>query len=206
MKDREDIPPEQTENLANYDIASSQQTQSVEADTVEPKTSSTPTETSSPGSDRPRSKKWLVFLVILVLLVLISTATGIIVVPKFYRTYATVKSVTNQTLPHVKTTEQAIPTPTPLPNDLAGLDHFNLLLLGSDTDSKFEGGRVLTQTVIVVRIDFVHHHVTMLSLPRDLWVPSDEGYCCAKLDEISLYETDGATTPLEAKLYGFAHT
>jgi LCP family protein required for cell wall assembly len=206
VKDREDIPPEQTENLANYDIASSQQTESVEADTVEPKTSSTPTETSSPGSDRPRSKKWLVFLVILVLLVLISTATGIIVVPKLYRTYATVKSVTNQTLPHVKTTEQAIPTPTPLPNDLAGLDHLNLLLLGSDTDSKFEGGRVLTQTVIVVRIDFVHHHVTMLSLPRDLWVPSDEGYCCAKLDEISLNETDGATTPLEAKLYGFAHT
>lgn len=81
MKDREDIPPEQTENLANYDIASSQQTQSVEADTVEPKTSSTPTETSSPGSDRPRSTQWQVLQVSLVLLVLISTVTGIIVVP-----------------------------------------------------------------------------------------------------------------------------
>ena len=90
--------------------------------------------------------------------------------------------------------------------DLAGLGHLNLLLLASDTDSKFEGGAVLTQTDMVVRIDFVHHHVTMLSLPRDLWIPSDEGYCCNKLDEISLYETDNATTPLDVKLHGFAHT
>src|SRR5260370_9263004 len=115
MKDREDIPPEQTENLANYDIASSQQTESVEADTVEPKTSSTPTETSSPGSDQPRSKKWLVFLAILVLLVFINPATGIIVVPTLYRTYAAVQSVTIQPLPHVKTADHPLPAPTPLP-------------------------------------------------------------------------------------------
>ena len=90
----------------------------------------------------------------------------------------------NQALPHVKTTEQGIdiPSPTSLPTDLADLGHLNLLLLASDTDSKFEGGRVLTQTDIVVRMDFTHHHVTMLSLPRDLWIPSDEGYCCNKLD------------------------
>jgi LCP family protein required for cell wall assembly len=156
------------------------------------------------GREWPRSKKWRIFQVSLVLL--ISTITGIIVVPRLYQIYAAVKSATDQALPHVKTTRQAIPSPTSLPNDLASLDHLNLLLLGSDTDAKFEGGRVLTQTDIVVRIDFAHHHVTMLSLPRDLWVPSDEGYCCAKLDEISLNETDRATTPLDAKLHGFAHT
>jgi LCP family protein required for cell wall assembly len=212
MKDQEDIPSEQTEVPADYDIAASQQTESVVADTVETKTSST--ETSSQGRhlpwrsshSRPRSKKWRVFQVSLVLLLFISTVAGIIVVPRLYRTYTIVKSVTSQTLPHVQTTGQAIPSPTSLPNDLTGLDHLNLLLLGSDTDSKFEGGRVLTQTDIVVRIDLAHHHVTMLSLPRDLWVPSDEGWCCAKLDEISLNETDGATTPLDAKLHGFAHT
>ena len=65
---------------------------------------------------------------------------------------------------------------------------------------------MLNQTDMVVRIDFVHHHVMMLSLPRDLWIPSDEGYCCNKLDEISLNETDNATTPLGVKLHGFAHT
>jgi LCP family protein required for cell wall assembly len=164
-----------------------------------------PNTKASPGK-KPRSKKLRVLLISLVLLLLLSAVSGIIVVPKLYHTYEVMKSVTNQMLPHVKTTAQAIPSPTSLPNDLAGLDHLNLLLLGSDTDSKFEGGRVLTQTDIVVRIDLTHHHVTMLSLPRDLWIPSDAGYCCSKLDEISLYETDGATTPLEAKLHGFAHT
>jgi LCP family protein required for cell wall assembly len=157
---------------------------------------------------RPHSKKWRVIWVSLVLLLLISTVTGIIIVPRLYRIDTALKSVTNQALPHVQTTEQVmnIPSPTSLPKDLADLGHLNLLLLASDTDSKFAGGRVLTQTDIVVRIDFTHHHVTMLSLPRDLWIPSDEGYCCNKLDEISLYETDNATTPLDVKLHGFAHT
>ncbi len=221
VKDQEGISSEQTEIPTNDDMASSQQTESASADTVETKTPLTVISSSGRflfrvqqrlhllwgrGRSRPRSKKWRVFQVSLVLLLLISTVTGIIVVPRLYQIYAAVKSSTNQTLPHVKTTGQAIPSPTSLPNDLASLDHLNLLLLGSDTDSKFEGGRVLTQTDIVVRIDLAHHHVTMLSLPRDLWVPSDEGYCCAKLDEISLNETDGATTSLAAKLHGFAHT
>src|SRR6266516_1681428 len=192
VKDQEGISSEQTEIPTNDDMASSQQTESASADTVETKTPLTVISSSGRfifrvqqrlhllwgrGRSRPRSKKWRVFQVSLVLLLLISTVTGIIVVPRLYQIYAAVKSSTNQTLPHVKTTGQAIPSPTSLPNDLASLDHLNLLLLGSDTDSKFEGGRVLTQTDIVVRIDLAHHHVTMLSLPRDLWVPSDEGYC-----------------------------
>jgi LCP family protein required for cell wall assembly len=149
-----------------------------------------------------------VIWVSLLVLLLISMVTGVILVPRLYRIDTALQSITNQTLPHVKTTEQVIdiPSPTSLPTDLAVLGHFNLLLLASDTDSKFAGGAVLTQTDMVVRIDFVHHHVTMLSLPRDLWIPSDEGYCCNKLDEISLNETDNATTPLGAKLHGFAHT
>jgi LCP family protein required for cell wall assembly len=160
-------------------------------------------------TSQPRSQKWRVFWISVVLLLLISgTATGIILVPKLYRIDTALKSVTNQALPHIKTTGQAIviPSPTSLPKDLAGLDHLNLLLLASDTDAKFEGDGVLTQTDMVVRIDFVHHHVTMLSLPRDLWIPSDEWDCCNKLDEISLNETDNATTPLDVKLHGFAHT
>lgn len=162
-----------------------------------------------PDSSRPRSKKWrVIWISVVLLLLMIGAATGIILVPGLYRINTALNSATNQTLPHVKTIEKAIdiPTPTSLPNDLAHLNHLNLLLLASDTDAKFAGGGVLTQTDMVVRIDFVHHHVTMLSLPRDLWIPSDEGYCCYKLDEISSNETDNATTPLGAKLHGFAHT
>jgi LCP family protein required for cell wall assembly len=169
-----------------------------------------PSKKASKGGffSRSRSKKWRVIWVSLLVLLLISTVTGIILVPKLYRIDTALQSITSQTLPHVKSTEQVIdiPSPTALPTDLAVLGHFTLLLLASDTDSKFAGGAVLTQTDMVVRIDFTHHHVTMLSLPRDLWIPTDEGYCCNKLDEISLNETDNATTPLGAKLHGFAHT
>jgi anionic cell wall polymer biosynthesis LytR-Cps2A-Psr (LCP) family protein len=133
---------------------------------------------------RPRSQKWRVFWVGLVLLLLISTVTAFIIVPRLYRIDTALKSATNQALPHVQTTEQVIdiPSPTSLPQDLARLNHLNLLLLACDTDSKFAGCGVLTQTDMVVRIDFVHHHVTMLSLPRDLWILNGEGYCCNKLD------------------------
>jgi LCP family protein required for cell wall assembly len=46
---------------------------------------------------------------------------------------------------------------------------FTLLLLGSDSDSKFKGD-YLTQSMILTRVDPVTKHVTMLSIPRDLWV------------------------------------
>ena len=81
---------------------------------------------------RQRSKKWRVIWISLVLLLLISTITGIIIVPRLYRIDTALKSATNQALPHVKTTEQVIdiPSPTSLPKDLADLGHLNLLLRG----------------------------------------------------------------------------
>jgi hypothetical protein len=87
---------------------------------------------SRSGSDRPRSKRWRVMWVSLLLLLLISTVTGIMIVPRLYRIDTTLKSVTNQTLPQVHTHEQAviIPSPTSLPKDLARLNHLNLLLRG----------------------------------------------------------------------------
>src|SRR5579864_5407044 len=46
---------------------------------------------------------------------------------------------------------------------------FTLLLLGSDSDSKFKGD-YLTQSMILTRVDPATRHVTMLSIPRDLGV------------------------------------
>jgi LCP family protein required for cell wall assembly len=46
---------------------------------------------------------------------------------------------------------------------------FTLLLLGSDSDSKFKGD-YLTQSMILTRVDPATKQVTMLSIPRDLWV------------------------------------
>jgi LCP family protein required for cell wall assembly len=49
---------------------------------------------------------------------------------------------------------------------------FTVLLLGSDNDAaKFDKDHLLTQTMILVRIDPAAKQATMLSIPRDLWVP-----------------------------------
>jgi LCP family protein required for cell wall assembly len=57
----------------------------------------------------------------------------------------------------------------------------NILLLGSDTDQKFQG-TYLAQTDIVVTIDPASHTVGMLSIPRDFYIPVP-GYGLHKLDE-----------------------
>ena len=48
---------------------------------------------------------------------------------------------------------------------------FTVLLLGSDDDAKFPPDRLNTQSMILVRVDPVARQATMLSIPRDLWVP-----------------------------------
>src|SRR6266852_7701246 len=59
---------------------------------------------------------------------------------------------------------------TPAPSAAPGAP-FTVLLLGSDDDGKNKSP--LTQSMILVRVDPVGKHVTMLSIPRDLWVNGD---------------------------------
>src|SRR6266705_4438300 len=68
-------------------------------------------------------------------------------------------------------------------------DPFTVLLLGSDDDSKFAGDQLNTQSMILVRVDPATKQATMLSIPRDLWVPiPNEG-----MGKISwAYRTGGA--------------
>ena len=66
----------------------------------------------------------------------------------------------------------------PLPTGKAG---FTVLLLGSDNDPKFVAGHILTQSMILVRVIPATHQVSMLSIPRDLWVPLATGGT-AKID------------------------
>jgi LCP family protein required for cell wall assembly len=62
----------------------------------------------------------------------------------------------------------AIPNLDPKP---ASATPFTVLLLGSDDDSKFPPDRLNTQSMILVRVDPASRQATMLSIPRDLWVP-----------------------------------
>jgi LCP family protein required for cell wall assembly len=63
---------------------------------------------------------------------------------------------------------------TPTPSAAPGAP-FTVLLLGSDDDLKFDPKHVLTQSMILVRVDPASKHVTMESIPRDLWVPLSTG-------------------------------
>jgi LCP family protein required for cell wall assembly len=72
---------------------------------------------------------------------------------------------------------------TPTPSAAPGAP-FTVLLLGSDDDGK--NASPLTQSMILVRVDPVSKHVTMLSIPRDLWVPLSVGGS-AKIDAAYAY-------------------
>ena len=52
---------------------------------------------------------------------------------------------------------------------------FTVLLLGSDDDAKFAHDRILTQSMILVRVVPASNEVTFLSIPRDLYVPLASG-------------------------------
>jgi LCP family protein required for cell wall assembly len=81
----------------------------------------------------------------------------------------------------------ATPTPSPAAGQAAATTSppvaaapapsqaFTVLLLGSDNDSKFQSDQVLTQSMILARVDPVTKHVVMLSIPRDLYVPLYSG-------------------------------
>lgn len=87
---------------------------------------------------------------------------------------------TGQSTIQSRTASGAKPSPSPSIGALAGPTPvaggaFTVLLLGSDDDSKFQSDAVLTQSMILVRIIPATRHVTMLSIPRDLWVPLSSG-------------------------------
>lgn len=62
----------------------------------------------------------------------------------------------------------------------------NFLVLGSDDDKKKEEAQPLTQSMIVVTVDQLHHSVGLLSIPRDFYVPIP-GHGMAKIDLANKY-------------------
>ena len=78
---------------------------------------------------------------------------------------------------------------------------FTVLLLGSDNDAKFSGNEVLTQSMILTRVDPQTHHVVMLSIPRDLFVPLSTGGT-DKIDKAYLHGgASAAVTTVENNLH-----
>jgi LCP family protein required for cell wall assembly len=104
----------------------------------------------------------------------------------FFPALRAAAQVTGQTvtIPSPSAVAAAVPSPPP-----AAGAAFTVLLLGSDDDEKFDPKQVLTQSMILVRVDPAAKQVTMMSIPRDLWVPLSVGYT-AKID--AAYANGGA--------------
>ncbi len=66
-------------------------------------------------------------------------------------------------------------------------DQTNILLLGSDNDQKFTGNP-LTQTMMIVHIDFAKKEIDMFSIPRDLWVKMPGKDLYGKIDQASEFK------------------
>lgn len=63
----------------------------------------------------------------------------------------------------------------------------NILLLGSDNDQKFTG-YPLTQTMMVVHVDYGKNEMDIFSIPRDLWVRMPEREIFGKIGQAAEYE------------------
>ncbi len=82
----------------------------------------------------------------------------------------------HQAAPTASVAPSASAAPATTPAAVAGSGSaFTVLLLGSDNDAKFASNVVLTQSMILARVDPTTKHVTMLSIPRDLYVPLSTG-------------------------------
>jgi LCP family protein required for cell wall assembly len=83
-------------------------------------------------------------------------------------------------------------SPSPSPSPIAvSQGAFTVLLLGSDDDSKFSSDHVLTQSMILVRVNPATKEVVMLSIPRDLYVHLSTGGF-GKIDGAYSYGAAGA--------------
>jgi polyisoprenyl-teichoic acid--peptidoglycan teichoic acid transferase len=82
----------------------------------------------------------------------------------------------------------------PMDASLATDRSWNILLLGSDNDSKFAFPNVLTQVMMVLHIDIVKNTVSMVSIPRDSWVEVPEVGGMHKIDQAFLLGTQRDNT------------
>ncbi len=103
---------------------------------------------------------------------------------------------------HVTPSPSLLFTPSPTASPSAPPSGaFTVLLLGSDDDSKFSSDHVLTQSMILVRVVPSTKEVTMLSIPRDLYVHLSTGGF-GKIDGAYSYGGPGAAVATVSQDFG----
>lgn len=154
-----------------------------------PRTDGTPSGKARRGSRRRLPPLLAALLIVLGFAISGGAGTGAYFFPVLAAAYRSTGQATGVT--------HSSPSPSagqPAGNPGAGQAPFTVLLLGSDNDEKFAQGQLLTQSMILVRVDPAAQKVTMLSIPRDLQVPiAGGGY--GKIMEAFAY--GGANTAIQ---------
>jgi LCP family protein required for cell wall assembly len=118
--------------------------------------------------------------------------------PAAVTAYQSTSQVVNVPSP---TPENVLFSPSPSSAAAATQGAFTVLLLGSDDDSKFSADHVLTQSMILVRVVPATKQVTMISIPRDLWLPLSTGGS-GKIDGAYSYGGAGAAIATVQQNFG----
>jgi polyisoprenyl-teichoic acid--peptidoglycan teichoic acid transferase len=84
--------------------------------------------------------------------------------------------------PVSRSTDEPQLSPTANDGSITGRS-WNILLMGSDNDGKYNFPALLTQVMMVVHIDTVTNQVYMVSIPRDSWVYVPEVGGMHKIDQ-----------------------
>jgi LCP family protein required for cell wall assembly len=87
----------------------------------------------------------------------------------YYLYYKNIREPLNQFIRPVSRGAEEVPGITNSSANIQGRA-WNILLLGSDNDNKYRFPAVLTQVMLIVRVDTVNNSITLLSIPRDSWV------------------------------------
>lgn len=130
-----------------------------------------PNPPAPPGPPRKTRQRWprRVRVTLIVLLVLLLLGGGTLAYG-YYLFYTNVQAPLSKFI-HPVSRGADEPQNGAIPSDSSVAGRvWNILLMGSDNDGKYNFPAVLTQVMMVVRVDTINNTVTMLSIPRDSWV------------------------------------
>lgn len=117
---------------------------------------------------RRRSKSTLAIFLMLLSSVLLLISC-VIAASYYYYVNTISKPLTTFIRPVARSTDEPVQNNAPSYDVINGRT-WNILVLGSDNDGKYQFPAVLTQVIMIIHVDTINNTVTMLSIPRDSWV------------------------------------
>jgi LCP family protein required for cell wall assembly len=119
-----------------------------------------------PSRRRRKSTRAIALTILLPILLLVSC---VIASGYYYYTNTISKPLTTFIRPVARSTDEPVQNNAPSYNVIDGRN-WNILVLGSDNDGKYQFPAVLTQVIMIIHVDTTNNTVSMVSIPRDSWV------------------------------------